>query len=223
LAVLCASCLALAAGIFKQEAPTPPPPIPTPPAARVDLLAPEPRTAPEAFLDRQPALAPAAPDALEQAPNPPEQTTENQGGGSYIGSLESVGLTKLTVEDLISLKVQGVTADYVRQVKAAGFDPSVRDLIGMKVQGVTPEYIHDIHAAGLKPSVGDLVGMKVQGVTPEFVRALQSAGLGDLEMRDFISAKVQGITPEFIEKVRGHGFKNLTFRQLISLKVAEVF
>jgi hypothetical protein len=148
---------------------------------------------------------------------------EEHKGPSYIDSLASVGLTNLAVDDLISLKVQGVTADYVRQVKAAGFDPSVHDLIGMKVQGVTPEYIRDIRATGLKPGMHDLIGMKVQGVTPEYIRALQSAGLGELTVHDFISAKVQGITPEFIEKVRSHGFKNVTLRQLIGLKIADVF
>jgi beta-lactamase regulating signal transducer with metallopeptidase domain len=154
---------------------------------------------------------------------PEEHKAEEHNGPSYIDSLEAAGLTKLSVDDLIALKVQGVTGDYVRQVKAAGFDPSVHDLIGMKVQGVTPEYIRDIRATGLKPNMRDLIGMKVQGVTPEYVKALQSAGLGDLTVRDFISAKVQGITPEFIEKVRSHGFKNLTLRQLMGLKMAQVF
>jgi beta-lactamase regulating signal transducer with metallopeptidase domain len=260
LAVLCASCVLLAGGVFKQETPNAPPP-PTPsPAAPADLLPPAPPEPPDALTDnpddkltelnrelaalqnemkkpalseaqierqlatlrRQISIAAALRESAEQTSAPAPETQEHS-GGSYIDGLEAAGLTKLTVDDLIALKVQGVTADYVRQVKAAGFDPSIRDLIGMRIQGVTPEYIRDIHATGLKPTVRDLIGMKVQGVTAEYVRALQSAGLGDLEIRDFISAKVQGVTPEFIEKVRSHGFKNLTFRQLIGLKVAEVF
>jgi beta-lactamase regulating signal transducer with metallopeptidase domain len=285
LAVLCASCVVLAGGAFKQEPPAPQPPLA--PAAPSDLLAPE-AGSPETKLgdidrqvkelerelkrkdstidkaemrrqieaDTQQArgiarqaasleraarsemgpgtaereAAEVAKVAREMASSfaesqsaPAEQQAEEHKGPSYIDSLESVGLTKLSVDDLISLKVQGVTADYVRQVKAAGFDPNIHDLIGMKVQGVTPEYIRDIRAAGLKPSLRDLIGMKVQGVTPAYIRALQSAGLGDLTIHDFISAKVQGITPEFIEKVRNHGFKNLTFRQLIGLKMADVF
>jgi beta-lactamase regulating signal transducer with metallopeptidase domain len=287
LAVLCASCVVLAAGAFKQEPPAPqPPPAPAPPSAPVDLLPAE-VGSPDANLkeiDRQVkelerelqrkesgidyaqmrrqlesemkqarAMARHAADLEREAQSEmgnglagrqlaelermaremasrfesqaaaEEHKPEEHSGPSYIDSLESVGLTKLTVDDLISLKVQGVTADYVRQVKAAGFDPSVHDLISMKVQGITPEYIRDIRATGLKPSMHDLIGMKVQGVTPEYIRALQSAGLGDLTIRDFISAKVQGVTPEFIEKVRSHGFKNLSFRQLIGLKVADVF
>ncbi len=151
------------------------------------------------------------------------QSTEEHKGPSYIDGLASVGLTNLSVDDLIALKIQGVTPEYVREMKAAGFEPTVHELIGLKVQGVTPEYIRDIRATGLKPNVHELESMKVQGVTPEFVRAMQSAGFGDLKIHDIIGAKVQGITPEFIQKVRAHGFKDLTFRQLLGLKMADVF
>jgi hypothetical protein len=262
LAVLCASCVVLAAGAFEQGTPLPPvPPAPAPPAAPADLLTPEAGLADtkvaemerqvkelERELQRKGSTAthrqleaemrqvremaleaaelerrsqsetgnrPTDREMLEVAKMARDMALqfENQAdapkaeehkGPSYIDSLASVGLTNLAVDDLISLKVQGVTADYVRQVKAAGFDPSVHDLIGMKVQGVTPEYIRDIRATGLKPG-------------------MQSAGLGELTVHDFISAKVQGITPEFIEKVRSHGFKNVTLRQLIGLKIADVF
>ena len=50
------------------------------------------------------------------------------------------------------------------------------DVISMRVQDVTPEYVHDIKALGLKPSSNELISMKVQDVTPEYVKALQSAG-----------------------------------------------
>ena len=259
LALLCASCVVLAAGVFKQDVPVTPLPAPPPPSAPA---VPDPPVPKASELMRQAQALKYQMDAapnrkmlreLERQVKDVDQKTmehqakelsrlareiaarfdsgegdeqapaEEQKGGSYIDSLEAAGLKNLTVDELIELKVQGVTGDYVKQMKAAGFDASVHDLLGFKVQGVTPEYIRDIRATGLKPSAHELMGLKVQGVTPEYIRALQSAGLGDLKIHDFMAAKVQGITPEFIEKVRSHGFKDLTFRQLISLKVAGVF
>jgi len=85
------------------------------------------------------------------------------------------------------------------------------------VQGVTPEYIREIRALGLNPSTDDIVGMKVQGVTPEYIKALQSAGFKP-NADEVIDAKVQGITPEFIDLARKHGFQNLTIDKLIQLK-----
>jgi hypothetical protein len=91
----------------------------------------------------------------------------------------------------------------------------------MKVQGVTPEYIREIRALGLKPTADEVISMRVQGVTPEYIKTLQSAGF-KFDVDELIGAKVQGITPEFIEKARKHGFQNLTLDKLIELKHAGV-
>ena len=95
----------------------------------------------------EPPYAPEAP----QAPEPPPAATsddEKDTGGSYIESLESVGLKNLSVDELISLKIQGVTADYVRGMHAAGLSPSTHELVAMKVQGITPEYVKAMQSAG---------------------------------------------------------------------------
>ncbi len=208
IAVLCASCVLVAATGFQDDAPPPPPKPPIAPAPAVVPFTPVPPAAPTArvtpmarvtsnieLVAGDPSEPPAAPEAPQAPEPPPASADEKDTGGSYIESLESVGLKNLSVDQLISLKVQGVTADYVR---------------GM-------------HAAGLSPSPHELIAMKVQGITPEYVKAMQSAGLGDLKIHDFISAKVQGVTPQFIEKVKKHGFKDLTLHQLIELKIAGIF
>jgi hypothetical protein len=202
IAVLCASCVLAAASGFQDDPPLAPPkppvapappPAPAAPALAVPPMAPAPLRVRVASLPRV-AEVPEPPDP----PEPPQAVLtddEKDTGGSYIESLESVGLKNLTVDELISLKIQGVTADYVRQIRATGLNPGPHDLIGLKVQGITPEY----------------------------VKAMQSAGLGNLKVHDFIAAKVQGVTPQFIEKVKKHGFKDLTLQQLIGLKIAGIF
>ena len=87
----------------------------------------------------------------------------------------------------------------------------------MRVQDVTPEYVRDIKALGLSPSANELIAMRVQDVTPEYIKALQSAGFR-LGVNDIIAAKVQDVTPEFIEQARKHGFKDLTLQKLIQLR-----
>ena len=267
LALMCASCIVVAAGVFKQDAPIPPvapqsPAVvpvapaepPTPPVApglaalqrlseiqsRAEQLYTQRRIhelehSIAAMKARYTADYPPLNDALsevaalkgrdqsEQTTPAPEAEVPEHSGSSYIDSLQAVGLTKLSVDEIITLKIQGVTADYIRQLKASGFEPSVREILEMKIQAVSPEYVRDIRATGLKPNMHEFVEMKIQGVTPEFIRAMQSAGFADLHIRDYLSAKIQGVTPEFIEKVRSHGFKDLTFRQLIDLKMADIF
>lgn len=165
--------------------------------------------------------------------------------GSYIEALKSAGLSDLSVDELVALKIQGVTPEYAQKMKELGIHPgpeiligmkvqgidtdyvramqregihaTADELIGMKVQGVTPQYVRDISALGFKPTVDDVIGMKVQAVTADYIKALRSAGL-QFSVDDVIGAKVQGITPEFIEKAHKHGFQNLTIEKLIQLK-----
>ncbi|HEV7358802.1 MAG TPA: M56 family metallopeptidase [Steroidobacteraceae bacterium] len=185
-------------------APADPPTAPEAPAA---LLAPEPPSvpsipaAPRVHLSR---ISPVAPVAAPKAPSTPKApatvkapsapTADSGEGGSYIGGLQSAGLKDLTVEEIIALKIHGVTPGYIREMRAAGLEASPREL----------------------------VALKVQDVTPEFVNGLAAAGLTNLHIHDYLSAKVQGITPEFAQKIRSHGFKDLTIHQLISLKVAGI-
>jgi beta-lactamase regulating signal transducer with metallopeptidase domain len=122
------------------------------------------------------------------------QNAGSQEGGSYIAGLQSAGLTNLTVDEIIALKIQGVTPEFVRQIKAVGLDARNSEFVSLKIHDVTPEYVH----------------------------ALAAAGLANLRVHDYLAAKIQGITPEFVQAIRGHGFKDLTLRQLIALKMAGI-
>jgi hypothetical protein len=87
----------------------------------------------------------------------------------------------------------------------------------MRIQGVTPEYIRDIRALGLKPTADQFIAMRIQGVTPEYIKALQAAGF-KFDVDDAIRAKIQDITKEFIDRAVKHGFQNLSLDKLIHLK-----
>src|SRR6202035_5652879 len=115
--------------------------------------------------------------AGRRSKNPVPQNAGSQEGGSYIAGLQSAGLTNLTVDEIIALKIQGVTPEFVRQIKAAGLDASNSEFVSLR--------IHD--------------------VTPEYVRALAAAGLANLRVRDYLAAKIQGVTPEFVQAIRSRG------------------
>jgi beta-lactamase regulating signal transducer with metallopeptidase domain len=141
---------------------------------------------------------------------------------SYIDSLNAAGLTDLSVDELISLKVQGVTADYIKSmkdyIKTKDGKLDVDELIGMKVQGITGDYIKEMKAAtGQDVDADEAIGMKVQGVTPEYVRQMHELGL-KTDADDIIGMKVQGITPDYVREMRGLGLK-VDSDDIIGMKV----
>jgi beta-lactamase regulating signal transducer with metallopeptidase domain len=158
----------------------------------------------------------ATPNLAKQA------TTTNQTAspGSYIDSLKSVGLDNLSVDDLVAMKIQGVTADYVRGLHELGLQPGADDLIAMRIQGVTPEYVRDMRAGGITANADDLVALKIQGVTPEYLHSLRDLGLKP-NADDLVTMRIHHVTPEYIRDIRLLGL-NPTADDLVAMQIQGV-
>jgi beta-lactamase regulating signal transducer with metallopeptidase domain len=165
--------------------------------------------------------APAAkPSAAQSQSSSQPSSGESSTGSSYIDRMKSVGLTDLSFDTLVALKVQDVTPEYVRGLQEQGLHPDAEGLIAMRVQGVTPEYIKDLHAAGLTPDQNEIIGLKVQGADAEYYRQLVAAGIQP-NVDKLIALKVQGVTPEYVRGLRAAGL-TVTADQVIALKVQDV-
>jgi beta-lactamase regulating signal transducer with metallopeptidase domain len=139
---------------------------------------------------------------------------------SYLENMESAGFKNLTVDQLIAMKVQGITPEYVKSMQSLGFKPDVDELVAMKVQGITPEYVKEIRGVWPNVDADQLIGIKVQGVTPEYVKSMESFGFKP-GPDDIIALKVQGITPEYVKEIRAT-WPNVDMDQLIAIKVQGV-
>jgi beta-lactamase regulating signal transducer with metallopeptidase domain/sporulation protein YlmC with PRC-barrel domain len=166
-----------------------------------------PRPAPQAKPAQKPSPAQAA--QPEPTPSPKSQ--------SYIDGLRAEGFDNLSADDLIAMKVQGITPQYIHEIRAEGLKPSADELVSMKVQGITPDYIREIRAMKLDSDIDSLIGMKVQGITPEYVAQIHKLGFNS-DTDQLIAMKVQGITPEYVDQMRKLGFQP-DGDQLIGMKV----
>lgn len=138
----------------------------------------------------------------------------------YIDAMRGTGL-RVDADSLIAMKVHAVDPQFVARVRAQGFQPSVEQILAFRVHGISAEYINEMRAAGFDVTADELIAMKVHGVTPQLRREFEAAGF-ELEADQLIAARAMGVTPEFIDKARAHGFKNLTFQQLVQLRAADV-
>jgi beta-lactamase regulating signal transducer with metallopeptidase domain len=131
---------------------------PSPRVSPAAALAPAPRANPTAVPHPTSVPTPAAipSPAVRTAPAPrvsptPQASPAPQANpapaSSYIDAMKAAGLNNLSVDDLVGLKIQGVTPEYVRSMKELGLSVEADELIGMKVQGITPEYVREMRAA----------------------------------------------------------------------------
>ncbi|HLK02846.1 MAG TPA: M56 family metallopeptidase [Candidatus Acidoferrum sp.] len=182
-------------------------------SADSDRPAPKPAPAPLA----RPANLPA-PASL---PTPAQDAqSASASKSSYIDEMKSVGLDNLDVDKLISLKIQGVTADYVKQIRAAGFNPNIEELLSMRIQGVTPEYIKSIRDAGYTPNAEEIVGMKIQGVTPDYIKQMRDLGFKP-DLEQIVGMKIQGVTPDYVKQIRDMGY-NVDAEKITGMKIQGV-
>jgi len=163
--------------------------------------------------------------STEQAGKDKDKSKETRQSGSgdannkesYLDAMDAAGFKNLSADELIAMKIQGVTPAYVREIHDLGMKPSAEEFIGMRVQGITPEYIRDLRSIAPNLGVDELIGMKVQGITPQYANEMRGLGLkADLE--NLIGIKVQGITPEYVRSMQAIGFKPGT-DELIGMKV----
>jgi beta-lactamase regulating signal transducer with metallopeptidase domain len=192
---------------------------PEPPSAKDRRpLAPKPEPTPTAASEIAPESTPA-PEAQSQ-PAPAPQSSNDAKKQSYMDAMAAAGVKISDVDELISLKVQGVTPEYIKGMHELGLQPDVEELIGMKVQGITPEYVREMRKFDPKVGVDDLIGMKVQGVTPDYVRELRTT-YPNINVEDVIGMKVQGVTPEYVREFKDLGLQP-SAEDLIGLKVQGV-
>lgn len=166
-------------------------------------------TAPRPSPQAKPGPKPTPSSAQDTAPAPKSK--------SYIEGMKAEGFDNLSADDLIAMKIQGITPEYIHEIRAEGFKPSPDELVAMKVQGITPEYIHEVRAMKLNFDLDSLIGMKVQGITPEYVDEMRKLGF-QADTDQLIGMKVQGITPQYVDEMRKLGFQP-DADQLIGMKV----
>jgi beta-lactamase regulating signal transducer with metallopeptidase domain len=163
--------------------------------------------------------------ALAQAPAPPTDPPREvrPGRESFLAGLVAAGYGDLPVDDIINLKNQGVTADYLLRMSRAGWGkllPSI--VIRLKQQGVDPDYVREIHSLGFGPyTPGLMINLKVHGVPVDLLQALKEYGIAQASAEELIDARNHGLCAQNLKEARTYG-SHLTMRQLVRLKQAGV-
>jgi beta-lactamase regulating signal transducer with metallopeptidase domain len=199
------------------------PPV-TPSSGTASLVTP---TAPSAIAPVTASPAPVivittvlADSSAQEAAAQEKTAAESPSKSSYIDALKAAGLDDLTIDQLVELKVQGVTPEFVREIKALGLQVDADEITAMKIQGVTPEFIRQIRALGLQVDSDEIVAMKIQGITPDYLKQMNDLGF-HAGADEVIALKVQSITPDYVKSLRALGLK-ADLDDTIAMKVQSI-
>lgn len=157
--------------------------------------------------------------ALAQPTAQVAQTSEPSSEQSFVGGIAALGYKDLSVDQLISLKIHGVTTEYVRELLAAGLKLKVDEIVSFAIHGAQPADIAEMQNLGYKLKPDEIVSMYIHGLTPEFTRQMKSAGFGTPTFEQLISFKIHGATPEIAEQFKKAGVRELDFDKLVSLEI----
>ncbi len=197
------------------------PPAPTPIAAP----APAPVLAPLAVQPPAPArpVAAAPKPQPNPNPNPNPDAKPRRGEKEDADERTRLGRDKLSVDQLIALKVAGVTPSMVEKLEGMGFEPTVSNLVQFGHAGITPEYAKDMNARfGRKLSAEELVQMKHLGVTPEWIEAMKALGFAKASPEALISARAVGVDEAYLRKMKDAGLSGLDLETVTEMRAVGV-
>ncbi|MFL5347769.1 MAG: M56 family metallopeptidase [Hyalangium sp.] len=202
----------------------PPPPAPIPVAAPALPPTPEPTPGPM----RHVAASPKAEPHPNPNPNPNPRhgrdgDDDDNDDDDELDGRTVVGEGKLSVDQLVELKVAGVSPETVEAVKGMGYQPTVSNLVEFGHAGVTPEYAKDMNARfGQKLSADELVEMKHMGVTPAWLEAMKAQGFTKVTPDDVISARAVGVDEDYLRGLKAAGYTGLSLEKLTEMRAVGV-
>ena len=162
--------------------------------------------------------------AAQPAPPAPSSAARPEHARDFLSGITAAGFHNLTVDELIDLKIHGVTPEFAMAVKQAGYqDVTAEQLVDMAIHGVDVAFMQGMQKNGLNNlSVGDLVSLRIHGVTPDYIAGLRDAGYHNLTADEYQQLRIHGVDAGFIRHLKEKGFRNLSIDQLLRLKITGI-
>ncbi|MBW3655420.1 MAG: M56 family metallopeptidase, partial [Gemmatimonadetes bacterium] len=131
---------------------------------------------------------------------------------------------RANVDDLIGMRAVGVNAEYIRQMRAAGYTGLSSDaLISMRAVGVTPEYAREMNGLGWgRLTADELTGLRAVGVTTAWLADMRRAGVEVRSADEATGMRAVGVDAQFIAQMRALGFTRLSADDLTGMRAVGV-
>lgn len=157
---------------------------------------------------------------IEQLQNwttqPSEQLLERMGA-----SMEEMGYTGLTQEELIDLRREGVTATFTSRMRDLGYTSLTLDqLVRLRQNDVSAEFSAMMKELGYELSIEDLIQLRQHDVTAYFTSNMHDLGYPDLTMDELIRLRDTGVQPSDVERLIQQSDELPTLEEIIRYRIS---
>jgi hypothetical protein len=133
--------------------------------------------------------------------------------------LNSAGFGKLRVDDLFKAAIFKIDSNFMREMKASGFNLGMEDLVKARIFKIDAEFVKQVGQMGFeKEPFESLVKMQIFKVTPDFISELRYEGLNNLQVEDLVKLRIFKIDTEFIREAKADGVP-LEVERLVRRKI----
>ncbi|HZG43388.1 MAG TPA: M56 family metallopeptidase [Longimicrobium sp.] len=157
---------------------------------------------------------------------PPEKPTD---GAAKKGPASALAQTdtppaRADIDDLVAMRAVGVNAEYIGQMRAAGYAGlSSDDLVSMRAVGVTPEYAREMNGVGWgRLTADELTGLRAVGVTAAWLADMRRAGVEVHSADEATGMRAVGVDARFIAEMRELGFNTASADDLTGMRAVGV-
>ena len=165
------------------------------------------------------ALMPAAAVAATLlSVEPPAVVAQSAG---FLRGLADAGYTKLTVDEIIALKENGVEPEYIKPMLSAGLGAlSVDQMIRLRHNGVEPAFVAGAVTSGLVSDldVPNVIRLRDNGVDVAELARIRGAGFGPYATEDAIRLRANGVDLDSFQALKEMGLTHAGVAEAIEVR-----
>jgi len=109
----------------------------------------------------------------------------------FARSLQQAHIQGVTTDNLIALRIFNIDPAYAQGFVTLGYgQPDADKLIALKVQGVNADEVRQIRDLGFQPTLDELIQIRIFHITPDFVHRMQDRGFKNLTISKLVQIRI---------------------------------
>src|SRR5579863_1932481 len=135
----------------------------------------------------------------------------------YIREAKQAGYKDFTAKDYIDMRTYGVGSDFLRGLKSSGYNLPAHDIVQLRTYGVSAEFVGDLKRAGYDLSAKQITDLRIHGISSSYLRDLKNYGLQP-DAADLVQFQNYGVSPDYLKGLKNAGYSGLSAKEITELR-----